>query len=103
VCGRCGERSAYDQFRSPCKRMSLVVSNSVGRANGSLTQLRAAPRANGDAARPLPRLTVTRQERTATDVTPSRMSQPRRFSAGPTYRRLVSCSEKLGRPLVLRL
>ena len=35
-------------------------------------------------------------EASATGVTPSQMSQPRRFSAGPKYRRLDSCIRKLG-------
>jgi hypothetical protein len=40
-------------------------------ANGSPNQLQAAPHANGDAARCLPRLESRRQERFASNVTPS--------------------------------
>jgi hypothetical protein len=64
-----------------------------GPANGTLNQLQAALHASGDAARPLPRQTNARRERSATGVTPSQMSQPRRFSAGPKYRRFASCIE----------
>jgi len=64
--------------------------------NDLLAQLQAAPGASGDAARPLPRLTMHWQKRVATDVTPSQMGQPRRFSAGPKYRPLVGCCELLG-------
>jgi hypothetical protein len=60
--------------------------------NDTLAKLQAASHTSGDAARPLPRLTLVRQKRTATDVTPSQMSQPRRFSAGPKYRRFASFS-----------
>jgi len=63
----------------------------IGRPNDPHAQLQAALHANGDAARPLPRLTLVRQKRSATDVTPSQMGRPRRFSAGPAYRRLVGC------------
>jgi hypothetical protein len=43
----------------------------VRRPNGSLAKLQAAPHANSDAARCLPRLESCRQERFASDVTPS--------------------------------
>jgi hypothetical protein len=60
--------------------------------NDTLAKLQAASHTSGDAARPLPRLTIMRRERVATGVTPSQMSQPRRFSAGPKDRRFASFS-----------
>src|SRR5207237_10350 len=60
--------------------------------NDTLAKLQTAPHTSGDAARPLPRLTFVWRERTATDVTPSQMSLPRRFSAGPKNRRFASFS-----------
>jgi hypothetical protein len=64
----------------------------LNRPNDTLAKLQAAPHTSGDAARPLPRLTLAWRERTATGVTPSQMSRLRRFSAGPKYRRFVSFS-----------
>jgi hypothetical protein len=43
----------------------------ASRANGPLAKLQAGSRTNGGAARQLPRQTIVRRERTATDVTPS--------------------------------
>jgi hypothetical protein len=62
----------------------------VRRPNGTVGKLQAASRTNCDAARQLPRLTNALAEATATAVTPSQMSQPRRFSAGPAHRRFAS-------------
>ena len=47
----------------------------VGPANGSPNQLQAAPHANSNAARCLPRLESCRQERSASNVTPSHTRQ----------------------------
>src|SRR5207237_9412894 len=70
-----------------------ATGTSITPPNDTLNQLQAASRASGDAARPLPRLTIAWRKRTATVVTPSQMSQPRRFSAGPEYRRIDGCLE----------
>jgi hypothetical protein len=63
-----------------------------GAPNGTVAKLRAPSHTNSDAARQLPRQTLVWRERSATGVTPSQMSQPRRFSAGPKYRRIDSFS-----------
>jgi hypothetical protein len=47
------------------------MSRSKRLANEPLAKLQAAPHANGDAARRLPRQTLVRRERFASDVTPS--------------------------------
>jgi hypothetical protein len=64
----------------------------VSLANGTLAKLRAAPHASGDAARPLPRLTIALAEVICNGRDAVAISQPRRFSAGPKNRRFDSFS-----------
>jgi hypothetical protein len=64
----------------------------IGRSNGTLAKLRTAPRTSGDAARPLPRLTIALAEVICNGRDAVAHKGPRRFSAGPTYRRFDSFS-----------
>jgi hypothetical protein len=88
------DRARFRSTEAATHRSGGVVSRAglLNPPNGTLAKLRAAPHTSGDAARPLPRLTFVRRKRSATGVTPSQMSQPRRFSAGPKYRRFDSFS-----------
>jgi len=85
--------SLSQQIFTDGHRLSMAISAANFHApNGTVAKLRAASHTNGDAARQLPRQTLMWQERSATDVTPSQMSRPRRFSAGPKHRRFGSFS-----------
>jgi hypothetical protein len=65
----------------------------VSRApNGTLAKLRAAPHASGDAARPLPRLTIALAEANCNGRDAVANESARRVSAGPRYRRFDSFS-----------
>jgi hypothetical protein len=79
-------------MRQRLRTICRVAIRGGSRANDTLAKLQAASHTSGDAARPLPRLTIAWRERTATGVTPSQMSLPRRFSAGPEDRRFASFS-----------
>jgi hypothetical protein len=60
--------------------------------NGTLAKLRTAPHASGDAARPLPRLTIALTEANCNGRDAVANERPRRFSAGPKHRRFDSFS-----------
>jgi hypothetical protein len=60
--------------------------------NGTVAKLRAAPHANGDAARQLPRLTMHSEEAICNWRDAVTQKEPRRGSAGPAYRRFDSFS-----------
>src|SRR5207237_978764 len=79
-------------FTSTTAELRVNARGILRAPNDTLAKLQTAPHTSGDAARPLPRLTFVWRERTATDVTPSQMSLPRRFSAGPKNRRFASFS-----------
>jgi len=61
--------------------------------NDTLNQLQAAPHASGEAARPLPRLTKSSAGANCNGRDAVAYNWPRRFSAGPKYRRLDGCIE----------
>jgi hypothetical protein len=60
--------------------------------NGTLAKLRTAPHTSGDAARPLPCLTMHSDEATCNGRDAVANKRPRRFSAGPRHRRFDSFS-----------
>src|SRR4051812_2911822 len=63
-----------------------------GAPNGTVAKLRAAPHASGDAARPLPRLKMGSAGVSCNGRDAVAHNGPRRFSAGPAYRRFDSFS-----------
>jgi hypothetical protein len=80
-------------MRHSCGSGLRGIFKTVFRApNGTLAKLRTAAHASGDAARPLPRLTIALAEATCNGRDAVAHNWPRRFSAGPTYRRFDSFS-----------